>query len=253
MSEEREPIEGEDIDLGEPDELDAPDGPDAEPPEPEADLEPAPPEPEPPRRPTQVRRDERFRERARDLESQNADLARRLADLERRQTAPPPPDPAVQARDEAEFRARLDQLSPAEAALEVANRSERRLQQQMMQAELRGFDRSDVAEFTALRARDRYADRQAAEVERVLQQRRGMGDYTLGRLDILDWLRGRDARLKGPAAGQQQRRAAAGRVAGQTVRPQNGAGDVGRTTGTARNRDPDEALLKQVTTSDIGW
>lgn len=251
MSEERladdQSDETEDFDLGEPD-----DAPEPEPDTPEPQPEPEPPSRAGPPSPRQQRRDERNRERARELEQQNNDLARRLAELERRQQQPVI-DPAAAQREEQAFRERLSQMDPVEAALEIQSRAERRMQAQLRDAEIRGFDRADVAEFNALVARDRFAERNAAEVERVLAARRAMGDYTLGRLDIVDFLRGREARLRGGTAATQQRRQAAARVARETVRPTAGGGDVARSGGGARREDADASLLRQITTSDIGW
>lgn len=218
--------------------------------EPEAEIEPDP-EVEPPRQTRQERRDDRARSRNRELETQNADLARRLAALEAQRTQPAF-DPQAQAREEAAFREQLQTMMPHEAAIAVAQRSEQRMQAQLMQAELRGFDRSDVAEFNALRARDRAAERLAPEVERMLAANRAAGDLRFGRLDVFDLLRGRELRMRGPAAAQTQRRAGAARVAAQTTRPANGRGDVTREAGRARDQDAaDEALLRSMTTADL--
>jgi hypothetical protein len=219
-------------------------------PEPEVEDDGNEPVPEP-RQTRQERRDERSRSRARELEAQNAELARRLAALETRQ-AQPVVDPAAAQRAEAQFYESLQTMLPHEAAIAVAQRTEQRMQAQLMQAELRGFDRADVAEFNALRARDRAADRLAPEVERLLAQNRAAGDMRFGRMDILDLLRGRELRTRGAQAAQQQRRNGAARVAAQTTRPAGAAGDVARSASRARNQDADDiALLRQVRAQDI--
>ena len=239
-----------DLDLGALDE-----GTEPEPIEPGPDdLESNPePEPEPQSQPTrQERRDERARSRLREVEAERADLARRLAALESRQAQPAAPDPAVSARAEAEFRQSLEQMLPHEAALAVAARSEQRIQQQLVQAELRGFDRADSAEFAALQRTDRAAQRLAPEVERVLAANRAAGDLRLGRLDIFDFLRGRELRTRGPQAARQQRQQGAARVAAQTTRPGSGRGDVARGSGAPANQDSaDEALLRGVRAGDV--
>jgi hypothetical protein len=219
--------------------------------EPEPEIEPDPEVEPQPRQTRQERRDERSRSRARELEAQNADLARRLAELERARTQPVF-DPQAQAREEAAFRQSLETMLPHEAALAVAQRSEQRMNQQLVQAELRGFDRADVAEFNALRARDRAAERLAPQVEQLLAQNRAAGDLRFGRLDIFDLLRGRELRTRGPQAARQQRQNGAARVAAQTTRPANARGDVARGAGQGRDQDAaDEALLRGIRAADV--
>ena len=237
------PGDDEEIDLGVLNEELEPEEPVDEALEPEEPEEPAePPEPRPGR---QERRDERSRGRARELEQQNADLARRLAQLEAQRNQPAAPDPQAAAREEAAFRQSLETMLPHEASLAVAERTERRFQQQLMVAEVRGFDRADTAEFNALRARDRAAERLAPQVEAALQAERAAGRYNFGRLDIYDYLRGRELRMKGPAVARQQRQAGAARVAAQTTRPGAARGDVARGTGGGRDQEAaDLALLR---------
>ena len=251
MSEEREPLpsdEGgddiDDIDLGA---IDA----DGEPIEPEPEPEPDEPEPEP--QPDEQRRagghgaGQVHRLRA-DLDrerAEKADLVRRIAALEQTRQAPPP-DPQAQAREEAEFRASLEQMLPHEAALAVASRSERRMQAQLTQVALQGFDRTDTADWRQLQATNRAAGRLAPQVEQLLQQRRSMGDYTLGRRDILAYLVGQEL-LNRPAAAPPPRRS-------RPQRPASGRGDVAGAPAGNRRRseaDADVALLRGITTADI--
>lgn len=236
--------DGEDLDLG---------------PEPEPEPEPSE-EPEPRRQQQQDRdrhrpgRSARLAQQLQSERSQNADLARRLAALEQQRSAPPPIDPREQAREEAQFRENLQNMLPHEAALAVADRERARTQQMMQQVALSSFDRSDGAEYRQLRQSNRAAERLASRVEQVLTQRRQMGDYTLGRRDILAYLVGQEV-LDGNGAGAaRQRTQAAARVAGQQARPVNGRGDVaapaGRRRGTSQE-DADIALLRGTNTNDL--
>ena len=252
MSEERDPPppndgdeDDDDIDLGA---VDA----DGEPidSEPEPELEPETPPDDGRERQRQVRRGQVHRLRA-DLDrerAEKADLVRRIAALEQQRQQPPPPDPQATAREEAEFRASLEQMLPHEAALAVASRSEQRMQRQLAQVALQSFDRSDGAEWRALQTSNRAAERLAPQVEQVLQQRRAMGDYTLGRRDILAYLVGQEM-LNRPANGQTPppRRP-------RTPRPASGRSDAAGTPGGGGRRneaDADVALLRGITTADI--
>jgi hypothetical protein len=253
MSEERDALPGDgqtddidDIDLGE---IDA-DGQPIEPDEPDPTDEPDPepsPEPDPAaERRNAARRGQVHRVRAElDRErAQNADLVRRIAALEAR-PAQPPPDPQAQQREENEFRQSLENMLPHEAALAVAARSERRMQAQLAQVALQGFDRGDTADWRRLQTTNRAAARHAPEVERVLQQRRAMGDYTLGRRDILAYLVGQEV-LSRPEAAPRPRTP-------RTPRPASGRGDVAGTPGGQRRDQAaaDIATLRGITTADI--
>ena len=258
----REPVaeapDGED-DLGTIDEgldqIDADGNPIEPEPGPEPDFE-AEPEPEPQPRPTrQDRRDARVR-------TERDELARRLlaaeTQLQQLQQRPvqPPPDPGAAAREEAAFVESLQQMLPHEAALAVARRQEGRFQQQLHAVALQSFDRTDQAEFNALRATNRTAARLAPQVEQMLQQRRQMGDYTLGRRQIFAYMLGEEVLNRvaaAPRGGAQPRLTA--RAAAQVVRPAAGRGDVAARTGSgraARDQDAaDEALLRGITVSEI--
>jgi hypothetical protein len=260
MSEEREPLPpdggDDDVDLGAIDQDGNPieevedSEPEPEEPEPEEHAEP---EPEPDRETRRQRNKgeaQRWRERYQREAATSSDLVRRIAALEQ-QRAQPAFDPQAAARAEQEFRASLEVMAPHEAALAVAQRQEQRFQAQLTQVELRGFDRSDKANFDAMAATDRRAARYAAEVEQLLAQRRQMGDYTLGRRDILAFKLGEELLARGAAQAPAQRRAANGRVARETTRPASGRGDVAA-GGRTRNQDvDDEALLRRVTTADV--
>jgi hypothetical protein len=261
MSEERDPPPpdggDDDVDLGAIDQDGNPID-DVEDAEPEPD-EPEPEEAEPERQPEPEREQrrqrakgeaQRWRERYQREAATSSDLTRRIAALEQ-QRAQPAYDPQAAARAEQEFRASLELMSPADAAIAVANRQAQQFREQLTQVELRGFDRSDKANFDAMTATDRRAARYAAEVEQILAQRRQMGDYTLGRRDILAFKLGEELLARGAAQVPAQRRAANGRVARETTRPASGRGDVAA-GGRARNQDvDDEALLRRVTTSDV--
>ena len=232
---------GEDLDLG---------------PEPEAEPEEAEAEPEPRRQQQQERhrpgRSARLAQQLQQQRTENADLARRLAALEQQRSAPQV-DPQAAAREEAAFRENLQNMLPHEAALAVAERERGRTMQMMQQMQLANFDRSDTREYAQLRSSNRAAERLASRVEQVLQQRRGMGDYTLGRRDILAYLVGTEM-LDGNGAGvTRQRTQAAARVANAQARPVNGRGEVAAPAGRRRQQSQEEAdiaLLKGATTND---
>ena len=144
-------------------------------------------------------------------------------------------------------------MLPHEAALAVADRERARTQQMMQQVALAGFDRSDIAEYSRLRAGNPAAERLATRVEQLLTERRRMGDYTLGRRDILAYLVGTEL-LDGAGRASQQRRDGAARVAQQTTRPVNGRGDVAAPAGNRQRRSQEEAdiaMLKGITTADF--
>ena len=257
MSEERDlpsPDGDDDVDLGaiDPDgnPLDEIDEAEPEPDEPEPEDQPEP-EPEPERRRARVKGEaQRWRERAQTAQAESAELVRRIAALEQ-QRQQPAFDPQAAQREEQEFRARLEQMLPHEAALEVANRSERRMQAQLAHVALSGFDRSDKEKFDDLAARNRSAARLAQEVERTLAARRAGGDYTLSRTDILDFLVGKELRTRAATQLPRERRAASGRVARETTRPASGRGDVAA-GGRSRNQDADdERMLRGLRTTDI--
>jgi hypothetical protein len=252
MSEERDQAlpepEIDELDLGEIDADGNPIDPDPEPDEPETEPETKPEQPEAVERRNAARRGQvhRVREQLAAERAQNADLVRRIAALEAR-PAQPPPDPQAQAREEAEFRASLENMLPHEAALAVANRSERRMQAQLAQVALQSYDRTDTADWRQLQATNRAAARHAPEVERVLQQRRAMGDYTLGRRDILAYLVGQEVLNRPEAAATRPRTQ-------RTPRPASGRGDVPAAPAGRQSRDQaaaDLALLRGITTADI--
>lgn len=257
MSDPREPVDGAqpsptDADL-DPDFLDDPPEPTVDDAEAgaevdETDLENEG-EPEPPRQTRRERQTENWRARAERAEREAAELRGRQSVLEARPQAPV--DPAARAREEAAELDRVQQMLPHEVARYYAEKSARETQQQIFQARVEGFDRSDRAEFSQLRQTNRSAERHAAKVEEILQGRRQNGDWTLGRKQILAFLIGEETLNKGPTAAAGQRRQAAARVAGQTTRPASGRGDVGRGN-TGRNQgDADERLLRGTTLGDI--
>jgi hypothetical protein len=254
MSEERDqlpaddnPVDDDDIDLGA---IDA-DGNEIEPDEPAGPDGAA--EPDEPPAPLPDERRERQRTRAGQvgrLRAENADLARRIVLLEQQRATPPPapPDPQAQAREEQEFRAALEQMLPHEAALAVSDRSERRMQAQLARVALQSFDRTDTADFRRLQSTNRAAARLAAQVEETLKHRREIGDFTLGRKDILAHLVGMEL-LDRPAAPARPN----GRRPAQRP-PASGRGDVvGAPAGGRRRSEAaaDVALLRGITTADI--
>lgn len=213
----------------------------------ESEFEPdGQPEPEPRQRQPgrAARRIEALTQRTRELEE-------RLRATEGRQALPDPTAAqAAAAHEEQQFRASLVGLMPEEIALKVAERTERKIQAQVAQVELRGFDRSDKAQYEAMAARDRFAQSKAQEVETYLAGMRNQGIYQFGRMDVLDFLRGRELRLRAEKAGQQQRRDGARRVERETVRPGSARGTAGGGGRRTSEEEADRALLQRTTTRD---
>jgi hypothetical protein len=209
------------------DELDPPDDPV------EDDL-PAEDDP-PPRQPASARDTiKSLRSRAQSAERANAEYERRLAAVESRQQQPAPTfDPQAAAREEAQFRSSLEQMMPHEAALAVAERSERKMQAQLFQARIEGFDRSDAAVFDQLRASNKAADRLAPEVERLLSQRRQGGDFSLGRRDIPGLLGRAGSVEEGAGCGGPPARSGGRSGGGAAHQPRRGPGRR-----TARRQGP---------------
>lgn len=186
------------------------------------------------------------------LLEQNRLLTQQLA---QRTGQAPVVDPGVAQRAAAEEERRFNEsligLMPEEIALRVSERTEQRLRGELAQMELRGFDRSDKANFDALAGRDRFAQAKSNEVEAALANMRASGIYQFGRLDILDFLRGRETRLRGEKTGQQERRNGQRRLARETTRPASGRGDGERGNGRRRSEeDSDMELLRRGTVGD---
>lgn len=235
-----------------------------EPPVDEADLEPeaeAEPEYEPEPEPQPEQRERRgrasdtirtLRSRAQEAERRAADLERRMAAFEGRQQLPDPR--AVQqaaAEEERQFRESLVGLMPEEISLKVAERTERRIMAQLAQTQVQGFDRNDRRDFEQEAARSRFAQSKSQEVEQVLTQMRNQGIYQFGRLDILDFLAGRDQRLKREQTTQQQRRQGARNVDRQTVRPASGRGEGGGGNRRQSEEEADIAFLRRTRIGDV--
>ncbi len=221
----------------------------ADEPEPEPDADEPEPEPEP-RRSRGGETIRSLRSRAQSAERANAEYERRLAALETRQQQPAM-DPQAAAREEQAFRESLRNMLPDEAALAVADRSERKMQAQIFQARLEGFDQADKSRYEALKATNRAAARLETQVETLLAQNRATGDYKFGRMDVFDLIRGRELRTQGPAAAATQRRNGAARVAAQTTRPASGRGDVARGGGGRTQDEQDEAMMRQIPPMDF--
>ena len=137
-------------------------------------------------------------------------------------------------------------MLPHEAALAVASRSERRMQAQLTQVALQGFDRTDTAEWRQL-ADDQSRRRAPSGTSRAdFAAASRDGRLSLGRRDILAHIVGMEL-LNRPAAAPPPRRS-------RPQRPASGRGDVAGAPAGNRRRseaDADVALLRGITAADI--
>lgn len=223
--------------------------------EPEAEAEPEyepEPEPEPQRQSRRDRQTENWRSRAQEAERRTQELERRMAAFEGRQQLPDPrAAQQAAAEEERQFRESLVGLMPEEISLKVAERVERRIMAQMAQTQVQSFDRNDRRDFEQEATRSRFAQSKSQEVEQMLTQMRNQGIYQFGRLDILDFLAGRDQRLKREQTTQQQRRQGARNVDRQTVRPASGRGEGGGGNRRQSEEEADIAFLKRTRVGDV--
>lgn len=198
----------------------------------------------------EVRPRGRARDTIRNLRQRARDAERRVAEFERGAQRPQPQpavDPAELARRDREELERISMLPP----FEMAEALDRRNQQRVAQAELRGFDRSDSAAFAAMCRNDKTAARLAPQVEAILASRRANGDYTLGRENIYHFLLGQEVAQRRQQQPPRQRQQAGRRVQAQTVRPRRAQGDVS-TGRRARDEAAErEARLKNATLGDV--
>jgi|SRR5215472_1592360 len=193
-----------------------------------------------------------LRSRAQQAEARTVDLQRRLAALEGRQNLP---DPRVQQQaaqeEENRFYDSLEMMSPREQAKAISDRLQRQNAMALAASEIRGFDRSDKANYAAEMARSKFARDKEQEVEAGLAQMRQQGLYQMSRMDVLDFLAGREQRLRRERDTQQQRRTGARNVARETVRAASGRGE-GSAGGRRQSQDDaDAALLRGITVGDV--
>ncbi len=249
MSDPREPAEEgvdlgeEEVDLGVEDENEPDEGAEpepeegADPPEEgEGDGEPAP------RRSRGSATIKELRARAQKAEREAAEGRQRLADIERQvqHLSRQPVDPGAAQRAAVERAERRQLMSPSELAADIEQELTARFGQQFGQLQFQHADALDKAEFRASFAQYPARARYAEQVEAALQAERAAGrNHT--REVVMRHLRDIDMEKRAARAAPGQRRAAAGRVAGQTVRPAGARSDsvAGRrpAPGTAAHDD----------------
>lgn len=233
MSDPREPLQPEDLDLGEIEDAedDAPEGQEGDDAEGTDDLgterdDGGPDGGDDPRsqeRP--ARQVGRAAARIQRQQAELADLRRELAEVRNIRQAPAV-DPQAQVRAEQEERDRVAMMPPEDQARYWYDKGIRQTQGAMAGIESRLLDRMDRAEFQAKVGADARAARLAPEVERVIAQERAAGNYRSTRQDAYWYLLGRQTDERMGREAPKQRAAAQRRVAGQRTRPVNGAGDA---------------------------
>lgn len=232
------PLE-EDVDLGE--DLEG-EEPEEEEPEPQDE-----PEPEPsPRQSRRERQQENWREKARQLEAENA-VYRRMSEQQQPQRQPQPDPAAQQQRQNAEYE-RIANL-PFEQQAQAYHEMMRR---EAALVRLESFDLNDRSRFEAMQDRYPAAKRLSGEVERVLQAQRAQGIYNFSREQIYHYLLGQEVHNRSQTQGERQRRQGAARVASQTVRPGGQRrGDVAQGGNRVRGEDADMRLLMGTKITDL--
>lgn len=200
-----------------------------------------------------VGRQGRGRETIRNLR-QRAQAAEQRADQERQefqrqlnelrtQIGQRQPSAADLAREEAEEQARIELMTPAQVARYYAEKSERRIAQALQANQFQTQDRIDKQAFDALASGNPLLARVAPRVEQVLASERQQGRNT-DRLIVAKFILGDELLSRRAAQLPRQRAGAQRRVAGQTTRPANGAGDGQRPTGR-QGDDSYEAALRR--------
>jgi len=191
--------------------------------EPPEEDEPPPPEAARPGR--AATRIQRLTERAEKAEREAAE-ARGYRQALERQPAAPPIDYAAQQRAQlAQMQQRWAEMAPADAIVEALQFGQQQQQQALLFQQVQINDRIDKDKYDSAARSSRLHQRYQPEVERIFQAERARGNYVVTREDILYREAGREAIERANRAAPGQRRAAAGRVAGQQARPTNARGD----------------------------
>lgn len=223
-------------------------------PEPELDEDGNPiefePEPEPEPEPLRTRgpRGRANGEQIRELRTKLEQTQRRLDEMSRPQ--PQRVDPAAQQAAEERFWASLEMMPQAEALKAVYARASAEVRQQLGFQQITTQENFDRQQYEANARTSRVHQQYRQRVDDLVAAERSRGNV-VGREVALKFLLGEDAINRANRIAPGQRRAAAGRLAGQTTRPTNGRGDVARGGGRRDQASDDERLLRNVTVGDI--
>lgn len=199
------------------------------------------------RQPRRERQYQNWARRAREAETRNADLERRLAALETqpRQVVDPQ---AVQRAQDAEYE-RLSMLPPDQMVRELHQLVRREVAGSHFQTQ----SEIDRRAFQSYLAQNPQYRRFEANVEQISQNLRAQGVNVVDRTAILDREIGRAIREGGSKALTQLTRQAASRVERQQSRPPGGRGDAGGRTANGAGRDADEELLRNTRLDENPW
>jgi hypothetical protein len=188
----------------------------------------------------------RSNERVRRATAEAKEAKERAAELERQLTAlrqpqSQGPSPADLARMQAEEAARLEMMQPHEQFQYLLNKQQQATMQQMAHFQRQQADQVDRMSFEARQARDPLAKKFASDVERLVTEQGALG-FQVKRETALAYAVGQAVLAKASKATAKQRPAAAGRVAGNTVPANRGAGGDTRADRTARGGDDLSAI-----------
>lgn len=177
----------------------------------------------------------------RDLQSQNADLSRRLDEMLARQNAPRAPTPAEQAEAQRLERERYEMMTPYEQAQYLSRQIREQVQREIAAATQPIHENTDVREYEGLISQNANYRRFDAEVANLRRQYPG-----LSRVQALKYAIG-DAAIRGaPAATTRARNAAAATAARQTARPSQARGDIAPDNGRRGNTVADRLRGVQI-------
>lgn len=166
------------------------------------------------------RRDEQLRE---ELAAERAHRQRVDYELQQLRQEREQRQQASQVETEAQFQARISLLDPEQRMDEKLNRSERMHRTALAAQQLLLADRFDKSNYDNHAATDPIYRKYAADVEQLVMVERNKG-HDINRETALDFLRGRNARLKGSKAAP----APAPRRPAQQTRTSGGRGDQPR-------------------------
>lgn len=212
------------------------------------ELEPPPDEggePEPAARPSRgenrIQRLVREREEAR---REAAELRGYRQALEQRQQQPAAQDPYAAQRQTEALSQRWAEMAMNGQHAQVMQEQMSLVQQQIQQSQTNQYlafnDRLDRQSYESQARTSPSYQRYAPEVERELANWRARGVYDITRQQIYYMLSARDSEQRAARAAPQQRRAAAGRVAGQQTRPTNARSDGARTSARPAPGSPED-------------
>jgi hypothetical protein len=177
----------------------------------------------------------------------------RDAVIARPQQPAPQVDPARQAQLDREELERVAQMPYEEQARYWNNKTEQKLQQQMLRGNLETRDMLDRIQFQQTMREKRLPARYADEVESLLSQARQNG-MNPSREWLLKAAIGNEILTKKDRETDRQRRSGQRRIASQTTRPGAGTRSTAAGAGGRRGQGTaadDEALLRGVTLGDF--